>query len=168
MKKRNRAFGLIETLIACAILIMAAGAATSLSLISVQSNVISRDQTEAYNLAQEAIEKIKAEREHHWPDFRYWVEKGLPTAEIAKTKFFYINHQNGKVFGPYDAPQTNFSGTEYKREVKIEALKDNLTTPSLNEKTEFRKITVTVSWLEYGQNRSISLSTFLTNWKPMY
>lgn len=160
---RSSAFGLIETLIAVAILTMVSGAATALLVISVHGSVLSKHKTEAYNLAQEAMEKIKAERENHFKDFSDWIGKNYLVGS-PKTDFIYINHQTGELI---QSP-TSLSpalGLEFKRELKNE--RDVSSTLGL-PLTNAYKFKVTVTWSDYGRQNATEVISYLTNWKPRY
>jgi len=185
MLRKSKSFGLIETLIACGILMMVAGGTTTLGVLSVHGTVVAKHKTEAYNIAQEAMEKIKGTRDWVWDN---WSETGgvtwdnfwngtIPGSDndfsdirnsLSKSlggKCVFIDHNTGVL--QEAACGGSGLGLEFTRAVSdpIDVSAD-IFGSGVTDRAY--KITVTVSWLDYGQTHSVSLTSYLTNWKPRY
>ena len=69
MKSKSRkSFGLIETLIACAILIMIAGAVLAINVILNNNLQFTRERAHAYYRAMETIEAVRITRDTNYVD----------------------------------------------------------------------------------------------------
>uniref|UniRef100_A0A7V3J926 Uncharacterized protein n=1 Tax=candidate division CPR3 bacterium TaxID=2268181 RepID=A0A7V3J926_UNCC3 len=184
MLSKSKSFGLIETLIACGILMMAAGATTALGIISVHGTVLAKHKTEAYMIAQDAMERIKGARDQVWEKWneadgitwqKFWdnatgdfeITRGVPDEfpEIQSalaSQCVFINHDTGALTEA--ACTTNPPpGLKFQRFITKDAV-DSSGIPSGN----IYKVTVRVEWSDYGQTQSVSLVSYLTNWKPRY
>ena len=77
IKKQSRlktqGFTLVETLVAISILTLSIGTAIGIAASGISSGYIARDQTTAFYLAQEAIEKIKNIRDNNALAPRPWL-----------------------------------------------------------------------------------------------
>ena len=181
MLSKSKSFGLIETLIACGILVMAAGATTGLGVLSIHGTVIAKHKTEAYMIAQGAMERIKGARDQVWENWntntggpvwdRFW--NNSPDIDGNDNEFneikinlegkcVFINHDTGALTEA--ACTTNPPpGLKFQRFITKDAV-DSSGIPSGN----IYKVTVRVEWSDYGQTQSVSLVSYLTNWKPRY
>ena len=65
---KNRGFGLVEVLVASAILALVVGGSIALMRSSLRRTVLAADRTVAMNLAQEAIEAIRSARDTTYTD----------------------------------------------------------------------------------------------------
>ncbi len=65
VNKNNKGFTLIETLVAVTVLTVAVSAPLSLAAQSLLAAFNSRDQVVAFHLAQEAVETVRAQRDHN-------------------------------------------------------------------------------------------------------
>jgi|GEM_PF-4173051 len=178
MKKhfsQSKAFSLLETMIGSAILIMVFAAMVNLGVISSRSSILSRDRTEAYLIAQDAMEQIKGMRDwvlNNWSEAsggptwaRFWDDSSNINgsnnefSEIQNqlvSNCVFIDHQTGNL--QEASCSTQLSGLKFKRDI---------TKDSLLAGNEY-KVTVKVSWNELGQERSVVLVSYLTDYKPRY
>ncbi len=159
MKKnfKNQGFGLIEIMVVVAIVGLAFGALAGLGNYSLKISSRLKNQVIATNLAAETIEATKAVKDENWNilanlslETPYHPEK---TGSLQKWTLV-----NGS---------ENFNGflrQAVLNQVFRDANDDIAPTGTLDSNT--KKITATVSWTEDGQNRQISLTAYLTNWKP--
>ncbi|MCX6806954.1 MAG: hypothetical protein NT135_02440 [Candidatus Berkelbacteria bacterium] len=189
MLRKSKSFGLVETLIACGILVMVTGATTSLGILAVHGTIGAKHKTEAYNLAEDALEQIKAGRDKVWENWgensggatwtRFWDQGGDPQNNITgilnefteikddfNSKCVFINHEDG-VLTEADCSSST-SGLKFTR--NIEDPIDVSVVIGFPTGTTGRayKVKVTVSWPDYGQTESVVLSTILADWKARY
>ena len=185
-KKTNRAFGLIETLIACAILIIVTGALLALNVIITNGIFFSKQRAQAYNLAQEGIESVKQIRNSNFVDGNsntLWnslvcVQGASPAIQAPSTTTTYIVSSGSfascsSMNRIYLIPRTTLSqgditieGQTYNRAVFFQdsGLADILGTPAQTRQNAIRAI-VTVTWIANGRDQSVELKSVLTNWK---
>jgi len=187
MLGKSKSFGLIETLIACGILMMAAGATTALGIISIHGTVLAKHKTEAYMIAQDAMERIKGARDQVWEKWdegrnitwqKFWDDttgdfgftSGVPDEfpEIQSalaSQCVFINHDTGVLTEA--ACDSTTSGLKFTRVIdnKVD-VSGQMGFP--NNSGRAYKVTVRVEWSDYGQTQSVSLVSYLTNWKPRY
>lgn len=180
---KKSAFGLIETMIACGLLIMVFGATSTLNVLSTHGTVIAKHKTEAYNIAQGAMEKIKGARDWVWETWneagagatwdKFWddssniVGSDNEFSEIKsnlESNCVFIDHNTGALT---EAACTTSPapGLKFTRSVVKAAV--NTTSWGVPSNNAY-KVTVTVSWSDYGQTKSVSIVSYLTNWKPRY
>jgi prepilin-type N-terminal cleavage/methylation domain-containing protein len=146
LSKRNqnfqRGFGLLEVMISLSILLVILGAAIGLQITSTMGAQFAKHQTQAYIVAANCIEMVRQKRDSNWIDGN------------SETKYDYV-------WPPCDNSWTQ-DGVTFTRkltstEVNLDAAADK----------ESKQLTVTVSWKERGKDRSISLWTYLTDWKQL-
>jgi len=171
---QSKAFSLLETMIGSAILIMVFAAMVNMGVISIRSSILSRDRTEAYLIAQDAMEQIKGMRDwvlNNWNEAsggptwaRFWDDSsnidGLNNefSEIQNqlvSNCVFVDHQAGTL--QEASCSTQLPGLNFKREITKDLL-------SANE----YKVTVRVFWNEFGQERSVVLVSYLTEYKVRY
>jgi len=159
MKNNNESesgFGLLEVIIASGVLIMVITSSVALSRMAIRSNVVSLERVQAYNLAQEGIEKVRQVRDTNWVDkdpVTDWKTNLLPTTN------------------PETVPLNN---KDFTRTISIADITDtelgtNLLTYGItNTQDTIKKVNVTVAWKEYDIDWKIDLVTYLTDWKAKY
>ena len=180
--KKSRAFGLIEVLVACGLLVMVSAATTVLGVMSLHSSVISKHRTEAYMLAQDVVEQVKGSRE--WT-YQNWSESGsqaytwnsfwatstfgfqnIRTDINTNYQYVCINHSGG---GRGAVVTTSASpcatGTlQFTRLLSDKTDVSELLGFTANSGKAY-KIIATVSWNDYGQTQSVQVSSYLTDYK---
>jgi len=173
MLKTSKSFGLIETLTACTILIMVAGGAITLSTMNFQGNVISEHQTEAENLAQEMIETVKGvvEAQNDQWSSEFWDDDSNIDGDNNEFSEIKSNFENNCVFINHNTGQLQEAdcsssdlGLKFTRNLEKEDVSSSL---SLDSEQAY-KITAEVTWSDYGRDRSVSISSYLTDWQPRY
>jgi Tfp pilus assembly protein PilV len=152
IKIKNRrfcsAFGLIEVIVACAILMVVSGASASLGISAVRGNSLAKHRGEAVMLAQQMIEQVRGKRDYiyanwnsnanspfNWDNF--W--KNTFPALITGKKCVLINAQ-----GVISEDDKNLSTCEqaggYFRDLQKESAYDKLSTdcpPSSNSNRNY-------------------------------
>ena len=159
MKKnlKNQGFGLIEIIIVVAIVSLAFGALGGLGNYSLKISNRLKNQIIATNLAAEIIEAAKAVKDENWNilaglslETPFHPEKTGPPQKWTLAS---------------DSENLNRFSRQAVLSQVFRDVNDNIApTGTLDSNT--KKITATVSWTEDGQNRQISLTAYLTNWKP--
>jgi len=167
----NKGFGLIESVVSMGILVVFLGGALGLIRISLQNTVLSSDRTQAYNLIQEKIEKVRQMTQTTWIDGQVnnWsdplkvdgtnVSGGPYHIETISKKFVLLPGSGSDVL----------DNKEYTSEIKIFANSTNdFSLPLWSNSPsnpDLVGIYVKVSWQEYGKTWDSQLRTIITNWK---
>jgi len=186
MKSKSRkSFGLIETLVACAILIMIAGAVLAINVILNNNLQFTRERAHAYYRAMETIEAVRIIRDTNYvdgDDSTNWnslvCNNASGTIQIPATNGttkYYPNFNcdapgmNGKFFlfpisGNAGIGRTSF-GTDYTIYLTFEksGINPDLDGGSLDDNSI--KAVATVEWSSRGKSHKIELKEVLTNWK---
>ena len=170
------AFTLIETLIAITLMTVVITAVTGLILSTLMANSRNQHNLQATLLAQEGIEALRYIRDSNWlqnydwdggslqwgDDFEagssgktIYVQSAACSADLSSHPCFTLSSD------PEDAELTLEDGMVYNRQLNIEAVEDADGNPT----TEESQVTAMVSWDEKGVERSVQISTYLTNWK---
>jgi len=186
MNKQKKAFGLIETLIACAILIIIIGALMSLNVLVTNNVSFTKQRATAYNLAQEGIEGVRQIRDTNLIDAdstTAWdtlvckdtapnlVRPSVGTNyKLSAGTFSQCYGTNKRLtLQPVtvaDIEKINLSGIDFYRKITFEqpGVEPAITSESVTEQNAIRA-TVTISWSTSGKNREVVLKELLTNWK---
>ena len=156
-KFSNRGFGIIEILIVIFIVTMALASLMQLYNLFLKSERHSEKYIQATLLAQEALEATRNIRDAGWTNI-----SGLTT---------------GAQYHPVVAgspPAWNMAAgaetiSSFTRQVVLEQVyrdaDDNIVESGGTEDVGSRKVIATVSWSDAGQNQSISIFTYLMNWR---
>lgn len=193
--KKLKGFGVIETLIACAIIIIICGALLAINVIITRDISFARGRAVAYNLAQEAIEStrqirdsnlVDSKQETNWDTFV--CNQGAtpvlsrPLISDATTKRLYIISAGSApvCYGSTPrltlTPDASDSGEDiqigtntYNRKIHFLAsgVSPKLPVANTNVVTEENaiRVVVEISWNDRGSNRQIEIAELLTNWK---
>ena len=188
-KNTSRAFGLIETLIACAILIIITGALLALNVVITNGVLFSKQRAQAYNLAQEGIESVKQIRNTNYLDgdsrtnwnslvckqdatpliqapnpSGIYVVSSTATAYCSSPQRFFLIPRNA-------GENVSLDGSVFNRKITFQ---ESGLDPKIYSSTEADiditeenaiRIIVTVSWTSSGRDQQIQLKSVLTNWK---
>ncbi|MBU6310616.1 hypothetical protein KGO06_01635 [Patescibacteria group bacterium] len=160
-----RAFTLLETLVAVAVLLMALLGPFAIAQQSLRSAYYARDQVTAFYLAQEGVEFVRAVRDENYLRGTPWLQ-GIEEActqtdcTVDFTTFTYAPcvtaceplrvSQIGKLFNHATGDQSPFTRT-----VRITADAEN---------PDERIITVRVSWRSSGVSREFILEERILDW----
>ena len=180
-----RAFTLIETLVAVAILSIAVVAPMALVTQSLTTSFYSRDQVTAFFLAQEGIESVRNIRDHNVLLTAFSTPTDLLTGIPVSNTPFVIDARNNAIttcsgpcpqikikndsslFGhgdsgnPYDMAEPGWQPTRFTRSIQARYVKNPDNTDNLDEII----VTVVVSWRSGSLPvRSFTLSENLYRW----
>lgn len=173
---KNKAFTLIETLIAVTLMTVVLTAVTGLILSTLSANSRNRHDLQATLLAQEALEVLRFMRDSNGLQNYEWDGGSALWGEDFKAgsdpsgKMLYLTTCSSTSslepcfqLSPDETMGTVVlkDGFVYERSLKLVSVGSSSATPSVNE----TEVTATVAWSERGLNRSLQLSTYLTNWK---
>lgn len=195
MNKSEKSFSLIETLIACAILIIVCGALLSLSLIISNNIFFTRQRSVATNLAQDYLEKIRQIRDTNLIDSNSKTNWNSLVCDTGRTpiirvpdistpsdlKYYSVSSDSATYslcYDPLSEPRFSLvpynstlsvvtvNGIDFDR--KISFLESGVD-PKINGETITKdnsiKAKVEVSWTQNGVTKKIEVLELLTNWK---
>ena len=173
-------FGLIETLVACSILIIIISAVVALGVAIVNSVMLSRHRVTAYYLAQEMVETSRQIRDSNlidgndatnWKTLNY--EWGIinPYRDVVMnyTTIYQETPVGNRLFlGPSGYGQDiTIDGVIYRR--KIVFAPSGVNVPELDTAEKLNdnamRAIITVSWKFKGVDQQVEIRELLTNWK---
>jgi len=179
LKKKEKGFTLVETLIAISILMISVAAPLSLAAKGIQAANLAKQQIVAYYLAQDAYEVIKNITDTNKLAVKTYAEGGIIAGDLnnicvsnncridtltGKIEMFtpgqkikYSDSMN--VYGFDPAGASSYFDTIYSRYFKIIKTKD--TGVSIDE----IKVLITMEWnIPYIGLQSYTLEGHITNW----
>jgi len=164
--QNKSAFTLIETLIAVTLMTVVITAVTGLILTTILANERNQRTLQATALAQEGLELMRYMRDSNWLQNYTWNDGAalwsadfVPKADgTARTIYVQVGGANGASI--VSSGEITLGTLVFERAITLEAvMADGTAVP------DEEKATATVTWQERGQERSVELSTYLTNWK---
>lgn len=145
----------MDTLIAIAMIALVFISTYEIFIISTQASYTRAKKIEAAQLAQEGIEAVRTLRNNSWTD---------NIASLTNGTTYYLEFSANEWTLTTSPP--NLINALYTRTIILTAVNrdanDNIS-PTGTLDPDTKKITVTVSWPEKGENKSISLETYITN-----
>lgn len=164
---KNKAFTLIETLIAITLTTVVLTAVTGLILTTLLANQRNLHSLQGMYLAQESLEAVRFMRDSNWLRNYSWDSSngGLWGGDFDLGTETEINLFLKEEKCP---PCFEFTGTESESIVTDDSGFEYvraLTFKSVPDMEEVVEVTATVSWTERGLERSVELSTYLSDWK---
>jgi len=154
----RRGFGVVELIVV--IFIMATALVSLMGLYNIFMKT--REQTAKYiqatSLAQEEIEAARNIRDDSWSNI----------SSLSVDTAYHPIETGTPLKWSLSAGQETING--FSRKVVLSKVyrdaSDNIIDSGGTEDAGSRKITATVSWAKSGQNYSINLFAYLTNWRP--
>lgn len=182
MFKKSKSFGLIETVVAVGILSIVVGSISTLGVTTIHGTVIAKHKTEAYFIAQDAMEQVKGKRDWVWENWseasgitwqNFWTD--IPGGSQSDPRDFndlrdrlnnqcvFISHVTGAIdevscSSPISNTLKFTRMVSEPGEVAISGVPDGIS----------KKVTISVVWEDYGVERSVSVISYLTDWQPRY
>lgn len=185
--RKNKAFGLLEVLLAGVIIIIVLSALMVVARSAIDNSVLLQQRAQATYLAQEGIELVRQIRDSNYVDgsaFTKWNTLiGLNfKEEIEYGKEFVISETTlpqricaGEPVAnnPNMDGVINIDGTEFSRKVVFLPAVGSLNDPQLKYDSDAVsdqsfKVKVTVSWKSKLANKQIEIETLLTNSRQGY
>lgn len=165
--KNKAAFTLIETIIAITLTTIVLTAVTGLILSTLLANQRNQHSLQASYLAEEALEAVRFMRDSNWLQNYSWnrgFEVGVPLAVNRKfcsgtTPCFELLSLSSTGSGLGEVRMDN--GFVFERSVLFTEVLDPEGLPIDNG----LEVTATLAWQERGVERTLELSTYLTDWK---
>lgn len=159
---KNKAFTLIESVLAITFVTLVITAIAGVVMVSIQANARNVHQLQALALAEEALEAMRYIRDSNWMQNYAWnggaqlwgddfalnegEERTLYLEEVACPSCWALG-QDGSV-------QVGTEGKTFERSILASYVDENTV-----------ELTAIVEWNERGQERSLELSTYLSDWK---
>lgn len=162
-------FTLIETMVAITILMIAIIAPMAMTVQALNSAYYARDQITASNLAQEAIETVRAVRDGNVLSNAFGTSvnllNGIPNTDGTPFTVDTTNNQMVSCSGTCPPLQTNGQLFGYQSGWETSRYTRSVTAQFVNGNPDEVKITVTVTW-QTGrlQARSFTISENLYRW----
>ncbi len=155
---------LVEIMVAVGIITAVLIASLSLVIAVIQAGAVSRERVQAANLAQEGLEAVRNIRDSYWIDSTYGLTinerwqafKGYLNLDSSGKRIANVSLDGSSWILSSDFNET-LSLTTFTRRITIQDL--NLSDSPGEDKLE---ITAEVLWK--NNTKSVTLSTYLTNW----
>lgn len=152
LNPKQRGFGIIEIIVAIAIMSIALFAISEVSILYMKQEMQHKQTLKATYLAEEAIEASRSVRDQGWSTNIATLTMGSPYYPVISGGKWTLTATNP---GAID--------TIYNRQVVIDDVSrndgDNILTSGGANDPNTKKITTTISW----NNKSVSLTTYITN-----
>lgn len=173
-KNRQTAFTLIETLLAVTLITVVITAVTGLILSTILAGQRNANSMKAAYLAQESLEAVRFMRDSNWRQNYSWNGgRELWNADFSVSDsdglHYYLADENSNCppcfgFSTIESDGIVTVGNQdFTREVFFKLVQDDTdATAFLNDTLE---VTSLITWQERGKNRSVEVSTYLTNWQ---
>ncbi len=154
----NQGIGLIEILIVVSIIGLSLASLAGLGNFALKIQRQAKQNTIASFLASEAIEATRALKDGEWTSLTHFAVD-VPLHPIKNPSLYQWTLDNGA---------ETING--FTRQIIISNVhRDsafNIVSSGGTQDDNTKKITVTISWNDNGQNRQITLTDYLMNWKP--
>lgn len=170
---KNKAFTLIETLIAITLTTVVITAVTGLILSTLLSSQRNIHTLQGLYLAQEGLEAVRFMRDSNWLQNYSWDDAApIWGSDFATDTTFYLKEERCSpptvvCFSLSNTEEDGLvemdDGFEFTRTIEFSTITDE------NDETVDRENTLevkaTVYWTDRIIERSVTLSTYLTNWQ---
>lgn len=174
---KNKAFTLVETLMAITLMTVVITAVTGLILSTLMANSRNQHDLQATLLAREGLEALRYMRDSNWLQNYQWdggdelwggnfIAGSDPEAQTVYLKDVGNCTATAPCFQLSSIPEdgeVTLGEMVFTRRLDLVAVGSSEDPPDPN--TEETEVTAVVTWDEHGIERSVELSTYLTNWK---
>lgn len=160
---KNKAFTLMETLIAMTLVLVVITAVSGLILNTILSNQRNIHTLQALYLAQESLEALRFLRDSNWLQNYSW-DKWFDLGENSELTL-YLQEE---ACPPCFSLSVNDTAGLIELEAGFKFLRSITLRPIMGEhmgEQDAVELTASVSWQDKGIARSLDLSTYLTDWQ---
>lgn len=169
----KKGFGIVETLIASAIIMVILFALTSAGRAAIRSNQYFQERAQATFLAQEGLELTRQIRDTYWIDQDNTTNWETFSSMIGSDRSLNFSEGRYSLVSTPGIDTTTLAGIKYTRTISFAAnsIPDDVISLHANDNSVHNavKVTVRINWNSTLSNsKSISLSEVLTNWRPAY
>ena len=173
-KKHKKGFTLIETLLAVLILAIALAAPLTIAAKALSAALVSKDQTTAFFLAQDAVEYVRFKRDSNTLEGKAWLVgfdsecSGADGCKVDSRKNTIVACSGSCGVLQYNDTKKWYT---YDTSVLGEVIKPSIFTRkvvlgSVASNSDEKSVTVTVSWKDVGGvTRSLVVREHITNWQ---
>lgn len=182
--KTHRGFSLVEVIIAFSLLTITVIASTNLISDSISNNQENVYRVQAYFLAQEGIELTRAYRDTLWLEGASFLENRNFAIEFKQDEPLELTSVSISTPAPLFLNNNQFthdpsgSPTSFTRTINIQPLptpdslgdrikESNFKIEKGDIRNETKIVTSTVTYQFRGNEKEVSITTILTNWKQL-
>lgn len=160
-----RAFTLLETLVAVAVMLMALTGPFTIAQQSLKSAYYARDQVTAYYLAQEGIEFVRAVRDQNYLEGIGWLDVIGPTCIDIPCLVDFPNFTYAPCTGPCQPLLISSSGGLFNHDSgdPSKFTRQVLLTPVVGN-PDTMVVSVTIAWTSAGVSRTFTLQERIFDW----
>ena len=165
-KINSSGFGLLEVIVPLGIIITVEVSILSLSASSIKLGTLSRQRTQATEIARQGLEVVRNIRDSNWASGVLW-NNSFTTDDWYKIKFNDVSATNKyweliKVVSPTPREETiTIDGVNFTREIEIKNK-----TAKFDDTTDidYADVKVIIKWGNTN-TKKIEITEYLTNWK---
>lgn len=158
MKKslqQQKGIGLIEIIVSLAVIMIVFVSFLELAKYTMKIQEYNQTKIETINLAAGTIEAVRSNRNENWDNF---------AALLTGIKYYPVISGNKWTLTTTDPGLINQT---YSRWIILETVyrdgNDDISASGI-EDNQTRKITAVVEWIDRGETKQTTLTTYLTNW----
>lgn len=167
-KKTVRAFTLIETFVAITVLLVSLVGPLSIAAQSLRLAYYARDQVTAFYLAQEAVEYVRAERDQNYLADADWLTGlGDCIGNSCVIDMPHFSHTACGILSACPPVYISTATTLYNQDSSsgpASPFTRVLSIVPVEGSTDEVAVTVTISWVSVGINRSFQITEHLFDW----
>lgn len=158
MKIKNiKGQSFVEIIFAFGMMALVVAAVVGLSTVSIRNAAYSKNQTQAENLSQQALDFLRSQRDISWASLKSRTNWDTGTEyELYCMNDVVLSLSS---FSSGACPSDSFVDTIFKRQVTLTYTEDDS-----NSTKQFIEVEVEVSWLDAKGTHILSHTTVLTNW----
>ena len=154
-RAKSRGFSLIEVVLACTVLILFLTAGIILIVGAGRSTVTSRHRTQAIYLANEGLDLA-----HAWRDAGFFAGTSDIFTPVTGPLFVaYLNNPVNLV-PCFNFDLASVASSDCTPTLQMNRFYRQVTVEDRGLGAEAKKVTMTVSWKDFGQDKSVKLSTY--------
>lgn len=167
---KNKAFTLIEVVMAVTLMVIILVAVAGMVLLTLFANQRNLHTVQAVGLAQEGLEVMRYMRDSNWLQNYGWDQGATiwgddATLSLGNEKTLYIEEDVSCppcfTFSPNEETVTFENGINFTRSLTLQEALDEEGFPI----EDMVEVVATVMWRDRTVEKTVELSTYLSNWK---